>query len=112
MASKLQRLNIAIAPKTSGTPSVLTTPHTSDPALELARWLEVEDAVDEPGDWRVVVRIDDGTEVVGEEIAVEIGEGSVSPSGCGEPPPGTRMTAPGIVRERPFDRSLRPIRRA
>jgi hypothetical protein len=47
---------------------------TSDPALELARWLEVEDAVDEPGDWRVVIRLNDGTEVIGEEIAITIGE--------------------------------------
>ena len=43
---------------------------TSDPALELARWLDVPDAIDEPGDWRCVVRLDDGTEVIGEEIAV------------------------------------------
>jgi hypothetical protein len=43
---------------------------SSDPALELARWLDVPDAVDEPGDWRVVVRLDDGTEVIGEEVAV------------------------------------------
>jgi len=31
MDSKLQRLNIAIAPKTSGTPSVLTTPTRATP---------------------------------------------------------------------------------
>jgi hypothetical protein len=47
---------------------------SSDPALELGRWFDVEDAVDEPGEWRCVVRLSDGTEVVGEEITVEIGE--------------------------------------
>ena len=47
---------------------------SSDPHLEISRWLDVDDAIDEPGDWRVVVRLDDGTEVVGEEIAITIGE--------------------------------------
>jgi hypothetical protein len=42
--------------------------------VELARWREVPDAIDEPGYWRVVVRLDDGSEVIGEEIGVEIGE--------------------------------------
>ena len=50
-----------------------------------------------------MVRIDDGTEVVGEEIAVEIGEGSVSPSGCAEPPPGN-------PNDRPRDRPRAAIR--
>jgi hypothetical protein len=48
--------------------------HSSDPALELARWLDVEEAVDEPGEWRCMVRLPDCTEVVGEEITIEIGE--------------------------------------
>jgi hypothetical protein len=47
---------------------------TDDPALELARWLEVPDAIDEPGEWRCVIRLADGTEVVGEEITVDTGE--------------------------------------
>ena len=28
-----------------------------DPAIEMSRWLEVPDAIDEPGDWRCVVRL-------------------------------------------------------
>ena len=47
--------------------------HSADPALELARWLEVPGAVDEPAEWRCVIRLVDGMEVVGEEF-VEIGE--------------------------------------
>jgi hypothetical protein len=31
-------------------------------------------AIDEGGDWRVGVCLDDGTEVVGEEIAITIGK--------------------------------------
>lgn len=47
---------------------------SSSPELELARWLDMPDAVDEPGEWRCVIRFSDGTEVIGEELTVEIGD--------------------------------------
>ena len=72
-----------------------------DPAIEMSRWLEVPDAIDEPGDWRCVVRLADGTEVIGEEDAIEIGA-SVSPQQNGR----SRK-----IQERPFGRSMRPVRR-